>query len=200
MKLRWGKVEVTGGFLLVMAWLNYTDTQRLLPAALCAAAAHELGHWAVIRLLGGRVCALRLSAVGAEMVLERSLSYGRELCSALAGPAVNLLLAGWCSRYEEEQLLVFAGLNFVLAAFNLLPVVPLDGGRVLLCAVCLLTDPERAQRMCSWGEWVTLAGVFLLAAVCFGCGGGVTLPLCALWILMGRKMTEKGVVKVARNR
>ncbi len=198
--MRWGKVEVTGGFLLVMAWLNYVDTQGLLPRALCAAAAHELGHWAVIRLLGGQVRCLRLSTVGAGMVLERSLSYGRECFCALAGPAVNLLLAVCFSRGTGEWALVFAGLNLALALFNLLPLPALDGGRALLCAACLLTDPGVAQGVCLWVERAGLTLLCLLGGACLCWGGGVTLPLCALWLLwVGRKMTEKGVVKVRRN-
>ena len=198
--MRWGRVEVTGGFLLVMAWLNYTDNQGLLPAALCAAAAHELGHWAAIRLLGGRVRRLRLSAVGAEMVLERSLSYGRECFCALAGPAVNVLLAVSFARGAGERALIFAGLNLVLALFNLLPLPVLDGGRALLCAVCLLTDPGRAQRLCRGVECAALTLLCLLGGASLYRGGGITLPLCTLWLLwVGRKMAEKGVVKVRRN-
>ena len=199
--MRWGKVEVTGGFLLVMAWLNYTDTQGLLPAALCAAFAHELGHWVAIRLLGGRVCRLRLSAVGAEMVLERSLSYGRECFCAFAGPVVNLLLAVCFSRGTGEWALVFTGLNLALALFNLLPLPALDGGRALLCVACLLlTDPGMAQRICRWVEGAALTLVCVLGGACMCWGGAITLPLCALWLLWsGGRMSEKRVVKVRRN-
>ena len=198
--MRWGKVEVTGGFLLVIAWLNYTDTQGVLPVALCAAAAHELGHWVAIRLLGGRVRRLRLSAVGAELVLERSLSYGRECFCALAGPAVNLLLAVCFSRSREEWTLIFAGLNLALALFNLLPLPALDGGRALLCAACQFTDPVAAQEVCRWVERAALFLLCVWGGACGCWGGAITLPLCALWLLWnGRRMSEKRVVKVRRN-
>ena len=42
--MRLGRVEVTGGFLLLAAWLNYLDRSLLVPAALTACALHELGH------------------------------------------------------------------------------------------------------------------------------------------------------------
>ena len=44
--MRLGRVEVTGGFLLLTAWLNYLDRQGVVPLALLACALHELGHWA----------------------------------------------------------------------------------------------------------------------------------------------------------
>ena len=46
-----GRVEATGGFLLLVAWLNYLDRSLLVPLALCACAVHELGHCAALHLL-----------------------------------------------------------------------------------------------------------------------------------------------------
>lgn len=184
----------------MMAWLNYTDTQGVLPLGLCAAAAHEIGHWVAIVLSGGRVCRLRLCAVGAELVLERSLSYGRELFCALAGPAVNLLLAVCACRGTGERMLLFAGLNLALALFNLLPVAPLDGGRALGCACCMLCEFGRAQQLCRRVELVVVTLLCGVSAACLCWGGGGTLALCLGWLLCsGRKMTEKGVVKVRGN-
>ena len=199
--LRLGRVEVTGGFLLLMAWLNYTDTQGLLPAALCAATAHELGHLAAIRALGGHVTALRLSAVGAELRLGRSLSYGRELLCALAGPAVNLVLARLAALWGGEELLVFAGMNLALGCFNLLPVSALDGGKCLYCAGALVCSDGWADRL---GGAVdrALAGLLALAgAAALGRGGGVTLLLVAVWLFWGSgaKVGGKGVVKGRRS-
>ena len=85
-----GRVEVTGGFLLLAAWLNYLDRQGIVPLALLSCALHELGHLLVLRLLGVRVRRLSITAVGAEMETDRSLSYGGEILAALAGPLVNL--------------------------------------------------------------------------------------------------------------
>ena len=195
--MRWGKVEVTGGFVLLMAWLNYTDSYRLLPLALCAATAHELGHCTALWLSGGRIGRLRLSAVGAELVLERSLSYGRELFCVLAGPAVNILLAAVSAQGAGERWLLFAGINLVLGAFNLLPLPPLDGGRALLCLLCMSVQPDCARRLCQWVGRGTLGVLFLLGSVCVCRGGGITLPLCGMWLFCaGRKMTEKRVAKV----
>ena len=123
--MRLGRVEVTGGFLLLTAWLNYLDRQGVVPLALLACALHELGHWAALRALGARVRRVRLTAVGAEMEVDRTLSYGGELLAALAGPGANLALALAFSPLTGGGL--FAGLNLALACFNLLPVGQMDG-------------------------------------------------------------------------
>ena len=112
-----GRVEVTGGFLLLLAWLNYLDRSFLVPMAVLACGAHELGHLLAIRLLGGAVREIRLTAIGAELVLAGPLGYWQEGAAALAGPGVNLLLALLCCQFSWG--LSFAGLNLVLALFNL---------------------------------------------------------------------------------
>ena len=62
--LRWKRVEISAGALLLGAALYYLDEQGVLLMAFCACALHELGHWLVIRALGGRVTALRITCVG----------------------------------------------------------------------------------------------------------------------------------------
>ena len=136
--MRWGRVEITAGALLLWALLYYLDSGTLVPQALAACALHELGHYAAIRLLGGRVARLKLSCVGAEMALSARCPLGpaRELAATLAGPAVNLLCAWICSGLGEAWW-CFTGLHLALGLFNLLPVGPLDGGRALNCLLTL---------------------------------------------------------------
>ena len=73
-----GRVEVTGGFLLLVAWLNYLDRSFVVPLALAACGVHELGHIFVIRRMGGAIRGIRLTAVGAELILSRPLGYWQE--------------------------------------------------------------------------------------------------------------------------
>lgn len=118
--LRWKRVEISAGALLLGAALYYLDEQGVLLMAFCACALHELGHWLVIRALGGRVTALRITCVGAEMRLSARcpLGYWQQIAAALAGPAVNLLAARMAAGLGTEGAYCFAGLNLALAAFN----------------------------------------------------------------------------------
>ena len=77
---------MSGGALLLLAALYYLDGQGVLPLALGACALHEGGHWLAIRALGGRVAALRITCVGAEMRLSARLplGYGAQIIAALA--------------------------------------------------------------------------------------------------------------------
>ena len=178
--MRFGKVEVTGGFLLLLAWLNYLDRQTLVPLVLVACTAHELGHWVVIRVLGGDVSLVRLTAVGAEMVLNHTLSYWQEGIAALAGPSVNMVLAlVFCSIPQGE---VFAGLNLALACFNMVPVGRLDGGRALHSTLALLIGEDWAGRVGYGLDLILTASLLGLGAALAGLGGNITLFLVALWL------------------
>lgn len=176
-----GRVEVTSGFLLLLAWLNYLDRSLLVPMALAACAFHELGHLAVIRMLGGAVRGIRLTAVGAELILTRPLGYWQEGLSALAGPGANLLLAVLFCHFSGG--LTFAGLNLALALFNLLPAGRLDGGRALHCTLALLVGPEPAERAGERLNCLCTAGLLAVGLLLAAFGGNITLLLVAVWLL-----------------
>ena len=140
-------VRVNASFWLLVLLAAIVSPLTVVAAILTAAALHELGHLAVMRYYGVSVKRFRLTALGAELdapALAR-LPYGRELIITLAGVTVNLfcavLLALLGLRTWREWPFVFAGAHLVLAAFNLLPVVPLDGARALCLALSFFLGP-----------------------------------------------------------
>lgn len=179
------RLEASPGFLLLLGALFWLDEGvGLLPWGLLACAVHELGHVAAARCFGGRVERLSLTAVGAELSFSywAPLTYGRDSLVALAGPGANLLLGGlffWQGRHLP------AVLSLGLGVFNLLPILPLDGGRVLYGLLAEWLDPDWADRLltafagCLVG---VLAGVGTIAAVHYA---NVSLLLTALWLLAG---------------
>ncbi len=175
-------MRVTPGFLLTMSvlfWLD--DGVGLLGWGVLACAAHEMGHLLVGAALGGRPRWLSLSAVGLELKLEypAGLSYGREIAVALAGPVVNLAMGLICARVGNYLL---AGVSFGLGLFNLLPILPLDGGRILWCALSALLGVQAGERAADGAAGVLvglLAGVGVAVAVSYA---NFTLLLAAVWL------------------
>ena len=179
------KVEVSPGFLFLLGALFWLDEGvGLLPWGLMACAVHELGHIAAAAELGGRIEGLSLTVVGAELRIgyEVPLTYGRDSLVALAGPAANLLWGGLALALHWE---LAAALTLAVGAFNLLPIMPLDGGRVVYGLLAGRLDIDWAERLmtalsgCLVG---LLIGVGAVAAVQFA---NVTLLLTALWLLAG---------------
>lgn len=159
--LRWRGIELSAGGFLLLALLWYLDGEGILPWALAAALLHECGHWCAIRLCGGRVIGLRLTAMGAEMRLS-AVSPLRPLPTvlcALAGPGVNLIAAVCASHAEKlmgERAYLFAGLNLGLAIFNLMPLRRLDGGRALCAWLSWLWSDQLGEAVTAFCRQVLL--------------------------------------------
>ena len=172
------RLRVSPGFWLLCALIWAVEPGLLLPTAL-AALCHELGHCAALKLTGNGVARLSLSALGAELTPRRPLSYASQLPTALAGPAASFLCAFLAARWG---FFLFAGLSLALGLFNLLPIAPLDGGRVLqsLCALALPAPLDRSAP-----KWLAVAAAGLLlgaALAAFFRFALLSLLIFALWL------------------
>jgi Zn-dependent protease len=98
---------------------------------------HEMGHWLEAKRQGLPVSApLFIPFLGASIFLkEHPESAWREFQLAIAGPLLGSLGAGVVFAVAEAEdsnrLRAIAFLGFFINLFNLLPVVPLDGGRIV---------------------------------------------------------------------
>ena len=97
---------------------------------------HELGHALAARRYGIGTEHITLYPMGGVAAIERMPEDpDQEIAIALAGPAVNFLLAaiaGWIYLLTSSPwAMIFVISNLGMGAFNLLPAYPMDGGRVL---------------------------------------------------------------------
>ena len=181
------KVKISAGGAVLLAALYFLLDTDELAALLLAAVTHELGHLAAIRLTGGRVRSLTANITGA--VIERDAQAGSlsELVCALSGPAAGLiwaaLAAGMGSFLGLDMLLLSAGMSLVLSGFNLLPALPLDGGRALSCLLTLAGREDWAQPVVGLLSVGLSMGLTMGALLLWRVGeGNLTLLLVALWL------------------
>lgn len=179
------KIELTPGFCLLLAGLFWLDEGTgLLPWGLLSCMLHELGHAITASICGGQIRRLSLTAVGAELSISYDVppSYTKDTLVALAGPAANLIIGGVLFVFDQQ---LPAVLCLGVGAFNLLPIQPLDGGRVLYGLLAERLDPDWAERLmtavagCLVGA---LVGVGAIVAVHYA---NITLLLTAIWLLVG---------------
>jgi len=130
--------------LLLILPLNW------LLAAMLAATVHECCHLLFLLLLGGEPGLLHISTTGAKLDVGE-LSYFQELICAAAGPAGSLSLLFLAQVYPQ---LSVCGL--IQGLFNLIPVYPLDGGRILRCVISLLAPTEWSGKLCSFIQYLFL--------------------------------------------
>ena len=136
------------------AWLGVSfllAPSHAVLAAVAALAWHEAAHVAAMALCGVKRCVVELTPFGgmADAACFDRLSPGRKAAVSLAGVLASALGAWLCLRFAPKSPFFHALYlaNASLAAFNLLPVWPLDGARALLAAGERLGMERPAQRI-----------------------------------------------------
>lgn len=150
------KTSFSVPFLLALALSAAFCSIRLLLLFWTAAAVHEGGHLLALRCMKTKVQQLRFRLSGLEILFDgRRLSYQQEAILALSGPGANLFLCLLTLILNAKSPCVWWPLlcAFSLAEglFNLLPALPLDGGRALR-AMLLAWKPDKGD------FWLTIIG------------------------------------------
>lgn len=121
---------------------------------------HEIAHVVAARSFGMRVPSVTLHLLGGETAIEgESRTPWQELATAIVGPLVSLgigLAARQLAEGVEPGMLhdvvsLVGSVNILVAVFNMLPGLPLDGGRVFKAVVWQLTGHEETgTRFAAW--------------------------------------------------
>jgi len=161
--------------------------------------AHELSHSLVARRFGLTMRGITLFIFGGVAEMEEEPQNAKaEFWMAVAGPAMSVLVglafyglslwsrsAGWPVPLAEVIAYLWP-INLVLAAFNLLPAFPLDGGRVLRSVLWARTGRlQRATRIASVigsGFGFALIGLGVFFAVRGDVFGGIWWALIGLFL------------------
>lgn len=178
-------------FLLMIIWFaasSFAGTGASLVlfalGLFTCVALHELGHALVAQRFGYTVSDIVLYPIGGVASIEQSPRARHELLIAIAGPAVNVMIAlllggilasmgqlpdmsqtqgGTLAGFEKTPVRLLLYANIALVVFNMIPAFPMDGGRVLRALLALRLGKLRATRIA--------AGIGQLVAVLMGLYG-----------------------------
>ncbi len=194
------RIRVSEGAAFLAAALVFLLRREELAALLPALLAHELGHLAAILALRLRVSEFRAELGGFTIEYAGETGPAGRALIAAAGPLAGLLYALAVSRLGGELFCLSAGLSLLLSLFNLLPALPLDGGRICAALAELLPDPGRGERLCrALGAGTGLALLFLGLRLLLR-GRGAALALSGAWLLFSALRPGEGLVKTRKLR
>lgn len=178
--MKGGVVRVSPAGLIFWSFLFFMLPEREAAALLVPVAVHEAGHLLSIKLLGFKIHSINLELTGLKIEYSRNESTAEELAVAAAGPLAGIGLWLLCDFTGAE---LMAGVSLLLSIFNLLPIYPLDGGRIcrlglgavlgcrkgkmiqqrtgdILC--CVLVGIGFYLMLCGWGAGMFAAGAATL--------------------------------------
>ncbi len=186
-------IEIKLSFLLLLALVFVAFGGLAGVFVVCLAFSsvllHELGHAVVARRLGVEVAGIELGFLGgAAKMIDLPRTANSELLIAVAGPAVSLLLGGASlgigALLGSELISLVGWINLVIAGFNLIPALPMDGGRILRALLAKRLDFVRATDLS-----VTVARVVAVGFAIIGVFGAYQLLILApfLWFMGTRE-------------
>lgn len=182
---------------------------------------HEFAHAAVCWSYGIRTVEIVMFPIGGVSRLERAAKPHEEFWIAAAGPLANLLAAGalfaWLYANDQSMSAVMAfaapsdanvveriaEANLILAAFNIIPAFPMDGGRMLRAVLTRFHSEADATRVAAWSGRMLAIGIglygllyshFLLVFVAFFVYLGAAQESAAA---IGRSLTSGIPVRAA---
>ena len=202
------QLELHASFALLVAYVAYNgwhpgrgpgmlwDLFVLVLFFVCVVL-HELGHSLTARRYGVQVPRILLLPIGGMAQLDRMpREPKKELIITVAGPAVNF---GFVAIFLPTTLWAFFGskevapysvvslvtqlffANLVMGTFNLLPVFPMDGGRIFRAMLATQTSYLEATRWAARTGKVLAVGLAIVMAFCWHSYFGCALFIFIYW-------------------
>jgi Zn-dependent protease len=194
----------------VAGWEGALDSTLLITAVFGCVVLHELGHALTARRYGITTPSITLLPIGGLARLSRMPEKpSEEVMIAVVGPLVNVVIVGilvlfgadlslnpdQITSYGQGFISQLAVINLYLAAFNLIPAFPMDGGRILRAVLAFRMNRRRATQIAARiGQGLAIA--FAIAGLIWG---NFLLIFIALFVFLAAagEASQTGLMEIA---
>lgn len=131
------KVRVSISFVLLAILFLLSQQFLLFVNYILALTFHEIAHIYIAKSRGYNTSVIKFDMLGASIKLDNKIQKDDLFVIAIAGPCVNFILCLLCTSiwWIVPEMYVFTAdffrFNLLLASFNMLPIQPLDGSKIL---------------------------------------------------------------------
>ena len=169
-----------GLFLLLFS----RDSFRSI-AVLTSVLVHELAHFTAMKMCGGRVESIRVTAFGINLGLSSPKTYVEEVFVAAAGPISSFAYA-WIGQVRGgaygTEVFIF---SLLLGLINMIPIASFDGSRIFKATVACLFGVSAAEKAANAASTCFLLVIWVMAIyILFYSGANFALLMFCTYIFI----------------
>ena len=172
-------------FWLWIALLFVAVPIRFLAAVFASVFFHELSHMIALKVLRYPMIRMEVGFTGMKIYTAELMPVHEIIC-ALAGP-----MGGFTLIFLAKWLPSVALLGCLQSLYNLLPIYPMDGGRVVSAALRIFLSKRKADTVCTVIQYTVVLVIFtglIILSVRFRMGvGTIIFGICLLFPALKRK-------------
>lgn len=191
MNFKIGNIRIRLSFLFfaMLTMIFAIDKKGIALITLFSAALHEIGHIVALFLFGSCPDGIKFGIFGIRIQQNKYiLSDLKQTLVVVCGPLVNILIFATSlvvySVSESQIMLTISAVNLVVASFNLIPIFPLDGGRILFAVLSVFLS-DGAVRIIMRIICAVLLLMLIFSGVFLVRRTGVNVSLLATGIYLG---------------
>lgn len=192
------KIKVDLKIFLIIILYILTKNIKVFAISFIFILLHELGHAITGIILGLKIKKININVFGLSIEFE---NYGKErlnnkIIIDMAGPAINIITFIIAVIFKHEEI---AYINILLAIINLLPIYPLDGGRIVKN---LLLKSHNYKQVVGYTEKISKDTLIIITAISsivilYIKNVGIFLVILYLWSIALKEWRKNQIIKRA---